>query len=102
MFVNIVVSLYIWGNHKMSKKEFEDISISKWKITVKSAADRVYRVFKSPTEFEMVEAQNASEAVAKSGIANVYMIKYGFADDAYMIESGQLTKDDSASGTAIA
>lgn len=77
----------------MSRKEFEDISITKWKIAVKSAANRVYRVFKSPTEFEMVEAENASEAVQKSGITDVYMIKYGEMDDTYMYQSNMLTKD---------
>lgn len=86
--------LCTWGNHKMSRKEFEDISIPKWKIAVKSAAGRVYRVFKSATEFETVEAENASEAVQKSGISNVYMIKYGFADDEYMLGSEQLAKDE--------
>lgn len=83
-----------WGNNKMSRKEFEDISISKWKLAVKSAAGRVYRVFKSATEFETVEAENASDAVIKSGITKVYMVKYGSSDGDYMIESGQLTKEE--------
>jgi hypothetical protein len=85
----------------MSRKEFEDISIPKWKIAVKSAANRVYRVFKSATEFETVEAENASDAVQKSGISKVYMIKYGAADDAYMLDSTQLAKDEVAAAQPI-
>ena len=80
----------------MSRKEFEDISIPKWKITVKSAANRVYRVFKNESEYETVEAENASEAVIKSGISKIYMIKYGAADDAYMIDGGGLMKEEAA------
>ena len=80
----------------MSRKEFEDISIPKWKITVHSGASRVYRVFKNETEFETVEAENASEAVQKSGISKIYMIKYGAADDAYMINSGGLSREEIA------
>lgn len=84
----------IRGNNKMSRKEFEDISIAKWKVAAKSAANRVYRVFKNSSEFEVVEAENASEAVQKSGISNVYMIKYGAMDDTYMYQSNMLTKDE--------
>jgi hypothetical protein len=80
----------------MSRKEFEDISIPKWKITVKSAANRVYRVFKNENEFETIEAENASEAVQKSGLSKIYMIKYGASDDAYMIDGGKLTKEEAA------
>ena len=82
------------GNNKMSRKEFEDISITKWKITVNSAVNRVYRVFESAGVFKTVEAENASEAVAKSGITKVYMIKYGAADDMYMIGTGGLTREE--------
>ena len=80
----------------MSRKEFEDISIAKWKVAAKCAVNRVYRVFKNSTEFETVEAENASEAVQKSGITDVYMIKYGAMDDTYMYQSNMLTKDEPA------
>ena len=80
----------------MSRKEFEDISISKWKITTKSGLSRVYRVFTTESEFQTVEAENASEAVQKSGLSKIYMIKYGQADDAYMIESGGMTREEIA------
>jgi hypothetical protein len=52
----------------MPKKEFEDISIPKRKLVRGGATSKLYRVFKSSTEFETVEADNATDAIAKSGI----------------------------------
>jgi hypothetical protein len=78
------------GDYKMLKKEFEEISIPKWKLAV-SAASKIYRVFKSPTEFETVEAESASEAVQKLGIKNVYKVKFGAMDNMTQFEQAMLT-----------
>lgn len=61
----------------MSKKEFEEISIPKWKLAIHNTAAKAYRVFKSAEEFDMVEAESASEAFAKSGLEDVYKIEFG-------------------------
>lgn len=74
----------------MSKKEFEEISITKWKLAVGNAAAKVYRVFKSPTEFETVEAECASEAVHKLGLRKVHKVKFGAMDDTDRFDQSML------------
>jgi hypothetical protein len=86
----------------MSRKEFEDISIPKWKIALKGATGKVYRVFKNPSEFETVEAENASEAVIKSGITKVYMVKYGAYENMDTFEGGSLEPDNGTEQAATA
>ena len=74
----------------MPKKEFEDISIPKRKLVKGGATSKLYRVFKSRTEFETVEADNATDAIAKSGIKRVFKIKFGLMDDMNNLSKNQL------------
>ena len=81
----------------MSAREFEDISIPKWKLAingaVENAAERVYRVYSNKNEFVTVQAISATEAAAKSGLTNVYMIKFGQMDDMTMLDRSMLMAD---------
>jgi hypothetical protein len=86
----------------MSRKEFEDISIPKWKIALKGATGKVYRVFKNAQEFETIQAENASEAVTKSGITNVYMVKYGAFENVDTYDNGALERDNGETEVASA
>lgn len=83
----------------MSNKEFEDISISKWKFatngTINDAAKKVYRVFKSEKEFVVVEAESATEAAVKSGYEKVILIRLGHRDDMTMLDRTMLASEAS-------
>lgn len=74
----------------MPIKEFEDISIPKWKLALNgdmlSASKKVYRVYKTAAEFVTIEAASATEAAAKSGMDKVFMIKSGAMDDMTMLD----------------
>ena len=85
---------YYYQENIMSKLEFEDISIPRWKLALNGllpdAAQKIYRVFSSGSEFVTVEAANATEAAAKSGLAKVLMIKIGARDDMTMLDRTML------------
>lgn len=80
----------------MASKEFEDISIPSWKLSLADAAGKVYRVFKNAHEFELVEAENASEAIRKCGTQDVYMVKFGNVDTSTVLPSDALAKMEAA------
>ncbi|PIR31918.1 MAG: hypothetical protein COV36_06230 [Alphaproteobacteria bacterium CG11_big_fil_rev_8_21_14_0_20_44_7] len=80
----------------MPNKEFEAISIPKWKLALQNTASKVYRVFKSPEEFEMIEADSASEAVQKSGIKDVYKVLFGEMDNVGVIDQSMLAEDSAS------
>lgn len=65
----------------MASKEFEALSIPKWKINIADSTAKIYRVFKNAYEFETIEAENASEAISKCGTQHVFMIKFGKIDN---------------------
>lgn len=79
----------------MSAHEFEDISIPKWKLNINSAVEgtglKIYRVFSSENEFVTVQADNATDAVQKSGMKKIHMIRVGAQDDMSMLERSMLT-----------
>lgn len=77
----------------MSSKEFEDISIPKWKLSNQAVDKKIYRVYSSATEFQVVEAESATEAAVKSGLAKVIMIKHGERDELTMIDKSMLFAD---------
>lgn len=80
----------------MSSREFEDISIPKWKLTINGAGEdaamSVYRVFSSPTEFVTVQATSATDAVAKSNLQKVFMIRINAMDDMTMLDRSMLAQ----------
>lgn len=76
----------------MRNREFEDISIPKWKVAMSNAAIKVYRVFKNAKEFETIEAESVNEAISKSGLTKVFMVKSGARDTTTTINSGLLTE----------
>lgn len=80
----------------MSKYEFEELSIPKWKIGSNAVANKVYRVFKDDVEFSEVEAASASEAIEKSGMEDAYMVKSGSADSMTVFDQGMLVADEVA------
>jgi hypothetical protein len=76
----------------MASKEFEDISIPEWKMTIADASAKVYRVWKNAAEFETIEAENASEAISKCGTQHVFKIKFGSMDSMDILEQDMLAK----------
>jgi len=74
----------------VSNKEFEDISIPKWKLSIEGVAKKVYRVYSTEKEFVTVEAESATEAAAKSNLKKVIMIKSGAMDDMTMLTRSML------------
>ncbi len=87
------------GEYRMRNKEFEDISIPKWKLSGNMASGKVYRVFKNATEFETVEAESAKEAISKCGLKSAFMIKPGAMDEVTLIDQSMLLPDTSSSDT---
>lgn len=77
----------------MSNKEFEDISIPKWKLSLDGEVKKSYRVYKTKSEFTVVEAESATEAVAKSGFEKVVMVKIGARDEATTLDRSMLFAD---------
>lgn len=80
----------------MSGREFEDISIPKWKFATNGVIDstvfKIYRVFSSASEFITVEAISATDAAMKSGMTKIYMIKIGPRDDMTMLDRTMLAE----------
>jgi len=82
----------ILGDNNMASKEFEDISIPEWKLSLADATAKVYRVFKNAKEFEMVEAENATEAISKCGTQAIFMVKFGSMDNINIYQQSMLRK----------
>jgi hypothetical protein len=74
----------------MGIKEFEDISVPKWKLTMNATVGKVYRVFKNATEFETVQAESAAEAMKKCECKKVFKILSGSMNDTYMLDRSML------------
>lgn len=72
------------------QKEFEDLEISEWKFSFAEKAQKVYRVFKSETEFETVEAESANEAFQKAGIEDAIRVKAGVQDRLDFLDESML------------
>jgi hypothetical protein len=77
----------------MASKEFEALSISEWKLSGADVTGKVYRVFKNAHEFEMIEADNASEAISKCGTQDIYMIKFGSMDSMDILQQSMIVAD---------
>lgn len=80
----------------MSKYEFEELSIPKWKISANAVANKVYRVYQQNGEFSEIEASSANEAIKKSGMEDAYMIKSGRADYRNVFDKDMLIADEVA------
>jgi hypothetical protein len=85
----------------MASKEFEALSIPEWKLNLADASAKFYRVFKNAQEFEMVEAENAAEAIAKCGTQPIYMIKFGNMDNHGIIGKEALAKMELSAPAAV-
>lgn len=68
---------------------------------IDNAALKVYRVFKNKTEFVTIEAASATEAVVKSGIEKVFMIRSGARDDMTMLDRSMLASEVIPAAIAI-
>lgn len=76
----------------MASKEFEELSITEWKLSSEDGDAKVYRVFKNASEFDLVEAENATDAISKCGTQDVFMIKYGHVDNMDVVAKGLLSQ----------
>ena len=76
----------------MAKKEFEEVSLPMWKLAFAETAGKIYRVFKSETEFEEIEATSANEAIQKAGFDEVFQIKIGAMDEVTVLEQEHLSE----------
>ena len=82
------------GDFKMRNVEFEDFAIPKWKIAMKNAAGKAYRVFKNEKEFETIEAESVNEAITKSGFKKVFKVIPAFMGDQYLFQQSMLVNDE--------
>lgn len=76
----------------MSKNQFEEVSLPKWKLAFGETAGKVYRVFKNEEEFEEIEASSANEAMQKSGLETAFQIKQGARDSVEVLTQEHLSE----------
>lgn len=77
-----------------STKEFEPLKLPKRGWAGEVTDVNKYRVYKSPEEFDVVEASSAAEAAAKADIENPFRIVRGAYDFTTIIEGKYLIQNE--------
>lgn len=85
----------------MATKEFEALSIPTCKLTLADATAKIYRVFKTAEEFDLVEAENATEALQKCGTQQACKVRFGSLDKFDILSNSMILREEVAAAPEL-